>query len=67
MSLFEDLLAERGIKIANHNERPKCFIKCDCRDMREEHCTNRDFPVMSKCVKCHFYFGYLERRQSDGR
>lgn len=65
MSLLEELLADRGIKIADPNEKPQCFQNCDCGDMVVgEHCTNRDFPVMSKCVNCPFYFGYLEKQNS---
>jgi hypothetical protein len=65
MSLLEELLAERGIKIVNPNKKPKCFTKCNCGDMQDEHCTNRDYPVMSKCVNCRFYFGYLEKRNQE--
>lgn len=63
MSLLEEILAEKGVRIADPSEKPKCFQKCDCRDMHEEHCTNRDYPVMKKCVNCQFYFGYLEKKK----
>lgn len=49
------------------SDKPNCFNKCDCGDMPEEHCTNRDFPVKSKCIKCPYYFGYLEKRKAGDR
>lgn len=42
-------------------DKPRCFVNCDCGDLREEHCTNRDFPVMTRCTQCDFYFGNLEK------
>lgn len=45
-----------------HNyPKPRCFENCDCGDVPEEHCSNREFPVPNKCTHCDYYFGNIER------
>jgi len=53
----------------NNTEKPKCFDLCTDRycDMPGDHCSNRDFPPMSRCCRCEFWFTNMERKQDDGR
>jgi hypothetical protein len=58
-------LVKKRIKDGNITEKPKCFNKCVDQycNMQEEHCSNRDFPPMSKCTRCDFWFTNLERKE----
>jgi hypothetical protein len=57
-----NLVKKRFTDIA---EKPKCFNKCVDQycNMTKEHCSNRDFPPMSKCTRCNFWFTNLEREE----
>lgn len=45
---------------------PKCLDIChvDGCDMRSLHCSNRDYPPMSRCTKCQYWFANLEKRNA---
>lgn len=67
-------LIDEGKNVFNLNsdgdiikEKPMCFNKCIDQycDMEIEHCSNRDYPVPTRCFNCNFYFGKLERLESE--
>jgi len=43
----------------------KCFRKCEISgcDMQEKHCGNNEFPPMTKCTRCQFWFTNLEKNE----
>jgi hypothetical protein len=51
------------------NEKPICFDKCSIPgcDMVEDHCGNNEWPPMSRCAKCEFWFTNLEKKRDKER
>lgn len=43
-------------------EKPKCFQDCKCGDLSVEHCANRDYPPMLKCLRCDYWYTNLEKK-----
>lgn len=66
---INDIFADKIKNDSKSNEKPRCFNECHIPgcDMVEDHCGNSDWPPMSKCTRCNFWFPKVERERDERR